>query len=201
MNSATDRDPPVTGAAFESKQSFDVDSFASSYGGVTRSSFKPGARLYNQGEPANCLFYILNGQVQLSVVSAQGKEAIIALLNARDFSGEGCLISERFQVLTATCLTDCVVARLERASVTRAVQQDPRFAEFFLVYVLNRTVELRTEIRTIAFDVIAATSNFSDVLARTENWRARHPQRSGPLLSRRLVDEDRISMLVFVAAI
>jgi CRP/FNR family cyclic AMP-dependent transcriptional regulator len=146
MNSAIDRDPPVTGGAFESKQSFDVDSFASRYGGVSRSPFKSGTRLYDQGEPANCLFYIQDGQVQLSVVSAQGKEAIIALLSAGDFSGEGCLISERLQVATATCLTDCIVARLERASVTRAVQQDPRFAEFFLVYVLNRTAGLRASL-------------------------------------------------------
>jgi CRP-like cAMP-binding protein len=124
-------------------RSFDVDSFAARYGGVTRSAFKAGALVYSQGAPADAVFYIVHGQIQLTVLSDQGKEAIIGILDAGDFCGEACLIGERMLVSTATCLANSSVARLERTAVMQAIHADPHFAEFYLVYTLIRSVRLR----------------------------------------------------------
>jgi len=148
----TDKPPPVSGRSFEGTQSFDLESFAAKFGGTTTSTVKAGTSLYRQGERADCLFYLQAGQVQLTVVSPEGKQAIIAVLNAGDFCGEGALISEKLWVSTATCLADSVVARIERANVIRAIQQDPLFAEFYLVYILNRTVRLRDSLISQLFD-------------------------------------------------
>ncbi len=122
--------------------SFDVAAFAARHGGVKEAKFKAGARLYAQGEPANCLYFIEKGQVQVSVLSTQGKAAIIGLLNPGDFCGDGCLIGDRRRLATATCISDATVKRLERANVIRAIQQDPPFAEFYVKYVLSRTARL-----------------------------------------------------------
>jgi CRP/FNR family cyclic AMP-dependent transcriptional regulator len=142
MTSTRSASPSIGRHVFGSKRTFDIESFAKTYGGVTRSTFKPGARLYVQGEPANCMFYVLHGQVELAVVSPVGKEAILSVLNAGDFCGESCLVADQFRVSTALCIADSVIARLERANVVRAIQQDPSFAEFFLVCVLTRAFQL-----------------------------------------------------------
>lgn len=152
MTLTTHRDPPVSGGAFGAAPSFDIDLFVSRYGGSTGLKFKANAVLYAQGEPADCLFYIQDGQVQLTVVSAQGKEAIWDVLRQGDFCGQGCLAGEQLRVSTATCKTDCVVARLEKASVIRAIQQDPLFAEFYVTSILNRTVRIRDSLISQLFD-------------------------------------------------
>jgi CRP-like cAMP-binding protein len=131
---------------------FDIDSFAVKFGGLTRSELKPGDRLYTQGESADGLFYIQRGQLQLTVLSAQGKEAIIDFLEAGDFCGEACLVGERLRVSTATCTSDCTMARLDREAVKRAIREDAQFAEFYLVYFLNRTVRLRDSLISMLFN-------------------------------------------------
>ncbi len=128
--------------ALGTKLSFDIAAFAAKHGGVTASRLKVGAQLYAQGEPANCLYFIEQGQVQVSVLSRQGKAAIIALLNPGDFSGKGCLIGEQRRSATAMCITDVAVKRLKSANVVRAIQNDPPFAEFYLKYVMGRSALL-----------------------------------------------------------
>ncbi len=111
MNSGVDQDEPIGGSALEARPSFDVGSFMARFGGVAGLKVKAGTSLYSQGDDADCLYYLQKGQVRLTVVSAHGKEATIALLEAGDFCGEGCLIGERLRVSTATCTANSVVAR------------------------------------------------------------------------------------------
>jgi len=151
MNAPVDKSP-VSGSSFESSQSFDLESFAAKFGGTTTSTVKAGTALFRQGERADSVFYIQAGQVQLTVVSSEGKQAIIAVLGAGDFCGKGALISGKLWSSTATCLTDGVVARIERANMIRAIQQDPLFAEFYIVNILNRTARLRDSLISQLFD-------------------------------------------------
>jgi CRP-like cAMP-binding protein len=72
----------------------------------------------------------------------EGKEAVIALLGRGDFCGEGCLVGEPLRMATATAMTKCVVARLEKATVIRAIHEDAAFSEFLVAYVLKRTARL-----------------------------------------------------------
>lgn len=130
----------------------DIESFAAKHGGVTQLKFKSGARLYAQGQPANCLFYIQSGRVQLSVVSPSGKEAIIMVLNPGDLAGEGCLIGELTHLATALCIAESTVMRVERATVLRAIQEDARFAEFCVLYSINRSARLRDRLISQFFD-------------------------------------------------
>jgi CRP-like cAMP-binding protein len=48
---------------------------------------------YAQGDPANALFYAQRGRLRVTVTSASGKEATIALVGAGEFVGEDCMVT------------------------------------------------------------------------------------------------------------
>jgi CRP/FNR family cyclic AMP-dependent transcriptional regulator len=121
---------------------FDPIALIKKYGGAVGSIIGKNQILYAQGDVAGHIFYIQKGQIQLTILSAEGKEAIIAVLEEGDFSGEGCLVGEPLRMFSATALTECTVARLEKAAALRAIHQDPGFSEFLVSYVLKRTSRL-----------------------------------------------------------
>jgi CRP/FNR family transcriptional regulator, cyclic AMP receptor protein len=133
-------------AAITTQSQFDPAAFVAKYGGVI--AFKYGAKhtIYSQGDAADCIFYFQKGQAQLKVISKQGKEAVIAVIEAGDFCGEGCLIGEPLRMSTLATMTESIVSRLEKAAVIRAIHDDLAFAEFFVMYVLNRTVRLTDDL-------------------------------------------------------
>jgi CRP-like cAMP-binding protein len=128
-------EPPVDPAAFVAK-----------YGGVTEASYGAKHALYSQGDAADCIFYFQKGRAQIKVVSKEGKEAVIAVVEAGDFCGEGCLVGEPLRMSTVVTMTESLVTRLEKAAVIRAIHDDLGFAQFFLMYVLNRTARLTDDL-------------------------------------------------------
>src|SRR5690242_1811427 len=77
--------------------------------------------LFTQGGTADSVFYIQRGKIKLTVVSANGKEATIALLGPGDFVGEGCVAAvQPLRLATATALTDCGLLRIARKDMVRA---------------------------------------------------------------------------------
>jgi len=130
--------------AKKSKSKFDPTAFlAKADGGVTISKYSKGQVVFAQGEPADSVFYIQEGEVKIAVVSAQGKEAVAAFLKAGDFIGEGCLTGRLRRVSTARTLTDCIVTRLDKSTMVRMLRDEPNFSELFTAHLLSRT--LRTE--------------------------------------------------------
>ena len=152
MNSPIRRNTSVADVAFDSRQSFDLDAFAAGYGGVTVSRLKSGTPIFSQGEPAEALYFLQDGQVQITVVSSHGKECILRILEPGSLFGEGSLLGNRMRAATATCISDSVVARLERASVVRAIRENSAIAEFFIVFALSKVVELRDGLTSQLFD-------------------------------------------------
>src|ERR1700681_4757928 len=88
--------------------------------GKSESKYHRDQILYAQGDPANCLFYIQAGNVKVAVVSPEGKEAVVGILQPGDFCGEECLNGHRLRIAAVTALTECTLVRLERLSVGRA---------------------------------------------------------------------------------
>jgi len=126
--------------------SFDPKAFGAKYGGVTVCKYAENHTIFAQGNVAGAVFYVQKGKVKLSVVSEQGKEAVVAVLEAGDFCGEGCLADQLLSVSTATTMSDCVVARLEKPGVMRALHEDLLFSEFFVSYLLTRNVRLTEDL-------------------------------------------------------
>lgn len=121
-------------------QRFDPKTFLAQSGvGRTVEQFPKKQTIFRQGEPAGVVFYIQKGQAKLTVLSKQGKEATIALLNPTDFLGEGCLASdEPLRLATATAVTDCSVLRIEKAEMLRTLHEEHRFSDLFVAYLVER---------------------------------------------------------------
>jgi CRP/FNR family transcriptional regulator, cyclic AMP receptor protein len=95
---------------------------------------------------ADAVFYIHKGRVKLSVVSKQGKEAVIAILGAGDFFGEGCLAGQPLRIATASAVMDCATLRLEKVATIRALHNDPGFSEMFITYLLSRNIRVEEDL-------------------------------------------------------
>jgi len=89
-------------------------------------------------DPADAVFYIQQGRVKLKVKSKQGKEAVIAILGAGDFLGEGCLIGQTVCLVTATTIAPGFILRIEKNEILRVFHEEHTFSDFFLPYVLSR---------------------------------------------------------------
>ena len=125
---------------------FDPKAFSAKFGGVSIGEYKENQTIYSQGNAAGAVFFIQEGKVQLAVLSEEGKERVVTILEAGDFCGEGCLSSELLRVSTATTMSECTVVRLERTAVIRALHEDLSFSEFFVSYLLSRNVRLTEDL-------------------------------------------------------
>ena len=137
---------PANTDAITAGRQFDPALFVAKYGGVIGSHHEAKHILYAQGDAADCIFYLQKGHAQIRVISKEGKEAVIAVVEAGDFCGEGCLVGEPLRMSEVVTMTECLVTRLEKAAVIRAIHDDLAFSEFFLMYVLTRTVRLTDDL-------------------------------------------------------
>ena len=103
-------------------------------------------RIFSQGDPADAIFYIQEGRVKLKVKSKQSKEAVIAILNAGDFLGEGCLIGQKVCLATATTLAPSTILRIEKEEMRRALHEEHAFSDFFVPYVLTRNARIQEDL-------------------------------------------------------
>lgn len=109
-------------------------------------TFKENSLVFMQGDPANALFKILKGKIKLTVVSNAGKEAVIAVLGPGDYFGEGCLAGQPLRMSTATAMTECSIARTDRAIVLAKLQTDAAFSKLLLSYMLSRSIRIEEDL-------------------------------------------------------
>jgi CRP/FNR family transcriptional regulator, cyclic AMP receptor protein len=100
----------------------------------------------SQGDVAEAVFYIQTGKVKLSVVSPQGKEAVVAMLEPGSFFGEGCLAGQLVCLATATAAEDSTLVRIDKQAMIDALHNDPTFSELFLRYLLARSIRIQEDL-------------------------------------------------------
>ena len=128
-------------------QVFDAQAFLAKAGkGRTLTEHPKNYRVFLQGEPAEAIFFIQKGKIKLTVLSQQGKEAVVALLGANDFFGEGCLAGQIRRMATATTMSECSIMRLEKAGVIRALHEQPAFSELLLHHLLSRNIRIEEDL-------------------------------------------------------
>lgn len=126
---------------------FDLKAFLASVGdGRTILDFQKEQTLFSQGDRADSVFYILKGKIKITVLSRQGKEAVIAMLRPDGFFGEGCLAGQRLRMATATATTDGSLVRLEKKAIIRLLHDEPTFSELFMSYVLSRNIRIEEDL-------------------------------------------------------
>jgi CRP-like cAMP-binding protein len=129
------------------KQDFDPKAFlARSGAGRTLEDNTKNHTIFLQGEPADAIFYIQKGKIKLTVVSKQGKEAVVALLGAGDFFGEGCLAGQPLRMASATTMSECSIMRLEKMAVIRLLQDQPAFSDLLLHHLLSRNIRIEEDL-------------------------------------------------------
>jgi CRP/FNR family transcriptional regulator, cyclic AMP receptor protein len=129
------------------KSPFDPKVFlAKANGGRTMAEYRANDRIFVQGDAAGAIFYINDGKIKLSVLSKQGKEAVIAILKNGDFFGEGCLAGQPVRMATATAISACTVMKLEKAVVVGLLHKEPTFSELFLAHLLSRNIKIEEDL-------------------------------------------------------
>jgi CRP/FNR family cyclic AMP-dependent transcriptional regulator len=131
----------------KSKFAFDTKVFlASADGGRTVSDYRKDDVVFSQGAPADAVFYIQKGKVKVAVTSEQGKEAVVAILDAGSFLGEGCLIGQPLRLAGATAMIDSSVMRVEKAEMVRVLHAEPTLGEMFTAYLLTRNSRIEGDL-------------------------------------------------------
>ena len=102
--------------------------------------------VFSQGDQADSVFYIHHGKVKLTVVSEQGKEAVVAVLGPDEFCGERCLAGQPRRMATAAAMMECEILRLEKAAMIRVLHEEPAFSEMFVSHLLARSIRVEEDL-------------------------------------------------------
>lgn len=114
--------------------------------GTTETQYRENTRVYAQGDPGDAVFFNRRGRVKLSIVSRQGKEAVIALLNGGSFFGESCLNGQIVRSHTATTITACTISRIPKKTMVSALLENRKFSGFFVGYVVSRNQHIEDDL-------------------------------------------------------
>jgi len=129
------------------KPGFDPEVFLTRVGeGKAIADYQQGQIVFSQGDRAETIFYIQKGKVKLSVVSKQGKEAVIAILEESAFFGEGCLAGQRTRMATAVAMTDCSIVRVEKSVTVKLLHDEAAFSDLFVSYLLSRNIRIEEDL-------------------------------------------------------
>jgi CRP/FNR family cyclic AMP-dependent transcriptional regulator len=129
------------------KAAFDPKAFLATVGaGGSITNWNKGQVIFSQGDPADALFFIQKGKVKATTLSRHGKEAVVAILGEGNFFGEGCLAGQRLRISTQTAITDCLLSRLDKATVIRLLHDQPDFAAMFMKYLLARNIRMEADL-------------------------------------------------------
>jgi CRP-like cAMP-binding protein len=131
----------------QARPQFDPKIFLAKVGkGRTMGTYQKNKSIFSQGDLADAIFHIQRGKIKLTVVSKQGKEAIVGILGAGDFFGEGCLAGQPRRMATASALSECSVVRVEKSAALRVIHDEPEFAELLLSYLLSRNIRIEEDL-------------------------------------------------------
>jgi CRP/FNR family cyclic AMP-dependent transcriptional regulator len=170
-------------------RAFDVQMFLESAGVArTIAQYRRSQKIYSQGDPATSVMYIQKGGLKLSVVSATGKEAIVALLGPGDFFGEGCLAGPPFRMGAATAIIHTTVLVIEKKEMIRVLHKEHKLSDRFIAYLLTRNIRVEEDLVDQLFN------STEKRLARTLLLLARYgkedqPQKLLPKVSQEMLAE------------
>ena len=137
--------PPQTKA--RGPRRFDPISFLeSSARGRSLLTHRKKGIIFSQGDAADAVFYIKKGKVKVTVVSKQGKEAVVAILGVDEFIGEGCLIGQTKRLATASALSECVTMRVGKEEIQRVLRDEPTFSQMFMTHILERSARVEEDL-------------------------------------------------------
>jgi CRP/FNR family cyclic AMP-dependent transcriptional regulator len=129
------------------KNSFDPKMFLAKVGaGKTILKLRKDEPIFTQGDVADSVFYIQKGRVKLTVLSPQGKEAVVAILEPGQFFGEGCLNGHQLRMATTTAMEECLITSITKEAMIALLHTEPKFSELFMAYLLTRNSRVEEDL-------------------------------------------------------
>ena len=126
---------------------FDPKAFLAKVGaGKTILNFEKNQHVFRQGDKADAVFYIQKGSVKLTVLSRQGKEAVVGILEPGQFFGEGCLNGHQLRIATTTAVEECVITSITKEAMIATLHTEPKFSELFMAYLLTRNSRVEEDL-------------------------------------------------------
>jgi len=114
--------------------------------GKTVLEYGANRKIFIQGDAADSVFYLHQGKVNLVVTSQQGKEAIVTILDADEFFGEGCLAGQQLRISTAIALNDCTLSRIEKSLMVKVLHEQHGISELFVTHLLSRNLRFEEDL-------------------------------------------------------
>jgi CRP/FNR family cyclic AMP-dependent transcriptional regulator len=129
------------------KNGFNPKVFLAKVGtGKTISNFRKDQVIFGQGDIADKVFYIQKGKVKIIVISDQGKEAVVGIIEADQFFGEGCLNGQSVRIATATAMEECLITSITKPAMMAVLQSQPKFSQMFMAYLLTRSNRIEEDL-------------------------------------------------------
>src|ERR1022692_1049186 len=126
---------------------FDPKDFLAKVGvGKTVIEFHKNQTVFSQGDVADTVFYIQQGKIKLTVMSEQGKEAVVAILEPGQFFGESCMNGHSIRIATTTAMENCVITVITKAAMITALHDEPKFSELFMAFLLTRNSRIEEDL-------------------------------------------------------
>ena len=133
--------------ATKKKEPIDWEALISAFtGGDNYIEYGANRTIFSQGNPADSLFFIRKGKVKISVTSSLGKEAIVSILSAGEFFGEGCLAGQLLRISSASTTTDCSLAKIDKVLMARMLHERHGVSELFVTHLLSRNIRFEGDL-------------------------------------------------------
>jgi len=128
-------------------EAFDTEAFLTTVGaGRTIATYKPKSYIFRQGTKSAAVFYIQKGRVELSVVSSQGKERVVGMLEPGAFVGEGFLAGHPLYLASARASTEATLVRVETATMIEVIHDHTELSERFMAFLLLRNSQIEADL-------------------------------------------------------
>ena len=167
---------------------FDVETYLESTGGTGQVvPYRRDEVVYAQGDPSTDIRYLQKGTIKLSVLSSTGKEAVVAMLTAGDFFGEGALAGQAVRMGTATAVAASQVLIIEKEAMVRLLHQEPAFSDRFIAYMLTRNLRIEADLVDQLFN--SSERRLARTLLLLARYGQANPQRTLPKISQETLAE------------
>ena len=130
-----------------SRANFDPKVFLARVGeGKTILKYRKDEIVFAQGDVADTVFYIQKGRLKVVVISEQGKEAVVGMLEPGQFFGEGCMNGHSLRIATTTAMEDCLITAITKTAMLAVLHNEPKFSEMFMAYLLTRNSRIEEDL-------------------------------------------------------
>ena len=172
----------------KTRRRFNLEQYLESTGPApTVVQYRRNQVIFAQGEPGDDVRYIQKGTVKLSVLSRVGKEAVVAILTAGDFFGEGALAGQSVRIATATAVTASSVLIIEKVAMVRLLHEEPAFSDRFISHMLTRNMRIEADLVDQLFN--SSEKRLARALLLLARYGEAHPPRPLPKISQETLAE------------